>query len=58
VLVALNMSASPKKTIFNLSQQGFGRANLKSLIASPEASAKGNEITLEPFGLLIAEVTQ
>ena len=56
VLVALNMSASPQKTIFNLSPQGFGHATLKSLIASPAASAKGNEVTLEPFGLLIAEV--
>jgi alpha-glucosidase len=56
VLVALNMSASPKKAIFNLAQQGFSRATLKALIASPEALAKGNEVTLEPFGLMIAEV--
>ena len=58
VLVALNMSPSPQKTSFDLSRQGFGRASLKVVIASPEASAKGNEVTLEPFGLLIAEVTQ
>lgn len=58
VLVALNMLATPQKTIFNLSQQRFGRAPLKTLIASPEASVKGNEVTLEPFGLLIAEVSQ
>jgi alpha-glucosidase len=56
VLVALNMSVTPQKATFNLSAQGFGHAALKSLIASPEASAKGNEVTLEPFGLLIAEV--
>src|ERR1035438_4758506 len=56
VLVALNMSATPQKAAFDLSKQGFGRATLRSLIASPEASAKGNEVTLEPFGLLIAEV--
>ena len=56
VLVTLNMSATPQKTIFNLSKQGFGRSVLKPLIASPEASAKDNEMTLEPFGLLIAEV--
>jgi alpha-glucosidase len=56
VLVALNMSATPQKATFNLSQQGFARATLKPLIASPEASAKGSEVTLEPFGLLIAEV--
>ncbi len=58
VLVALNMSASPQKATFNLSPQGFGQASLKTLIASPEASAKGNEVALEPFGLLIAEVSQ
>jgi alpha-glucosidase len=57
VLVALNMSAAPQKVTFDLSAQGFGRSTLKNLIASPEASAKGSEITLEPFGLLIAEVT-
>jgi alpha-glucosidase len=56
VLVALNMSATPQKASFKLSQQGFARATLKPLIASPEASAKGSEVTLEPFGLLIAEV--
>jgi alpha-glucosidase len=58
VLVVLNMSAFPQKATFNLSRQGFGQAPLKILIASPEASAKGNEVTLEPFGLLIAEVKQ
>ena len=56
VLVVLNMSAMPQKTHFDLSKQGFGRSALKTLIASPEASVKGNEVTLEPFGLLIAEL--
>jgi len=55
VLVALNMSATPQKTTFDLSRQGFGHTPLKILIES-QASAKGNEVTLEPFGLLIAEV--
>jgi alpha-glucosidase len=57
VLVALNMSAAPQKTIFDLSKQGFGGDALKTLIAS-SASATGNAVTLEPFGLLIAEVGQ
>jgi alpha-glucosidase len=56
VLVALNMSATAQKAIFNLSRQGFDQTTLKTLIASPEASATGNEVTLEPFGLLIADV--
>jgi alpha-glucosidase len=55
VLVALNMSAASQKATFELSRQGFARAPLKTLISS-EASVKGNEITLAPFGLLIAEV--
>ena len=44
VLVALNMSATPQKATFDLSGQGFGRATVKTLIASPQASAKGNEV--------------
>ncbi len=56
VLVALNMSSTPQKAVFNLAPQGFTGATLKTLIASPEASVKGKEVTLEPFGLLIAEV--
>ena len=58
VLVALNMSGSPRKEVFNLSTQGLGRGALKILIASPDASVKGNEVALEPFGLVIAEVNQ
>jgi alpha-glucosidase len=57
VLVALNMSDSPQKASFDLSKQGFGGALLKTVISS-EASAKGQEVTLQPFGLLIAEVSQ
>ncbi len=56
VLVALNMSAAPQRAAFDLSRQGFARATMKTLIVSPGASAKGNEVSLEPFGLLIAEV--
>ncbi len=55
VLVALNMSATAQKAVFNLSQQGFKEAKLKTLISS-EASSRGNEVSLKPFGLLIAEV--
>ena len=58
VLVALNMSASPQKATFNLVDKGFPSANLKSLINTPQTSAKGNEVTLEPFGVFIAEVTK
>ena len=57
VLVALNMSATPQKATFDLSPQGLGGAPLRTLISS-DASAKGNEVTLQPFGLLIASVEQ
>jgi hypothetical protein len=50
------MSDASRKTTFNLSKQGFGRSTLKTLIASPAASVKDDEVSLEPFGLLIAEV--
>jgi glycosidase len=56
VLVALNMSGTAQKVTFNLEPQGFAQTSMKTLIASPDASAKGHEITLEPYGLLIAEV--
>jgi alpha-glucosidase len=60
VLVALNMSSTPRKVRFDLSPLGFGSASapssLKVLIASQAASAQSNEVSLEPFGLLIAEV--
>src|SRR5450755_3020660 len=58
VLVALNMSASPQKATFSLADKGFAPANLKSLVATPQSSAKGTEVTLEPFGVFIAEVTK
>ncbi len=57
MLVALNMSATPQKATFDLSPQGLGGAPLRTLISSG-ASAKGNEVTLQPFGLLIASVEQ
>src|ERR1700722_7963239 len=56
VLVVLNMSASPQKAKFDLSKEGFGRSILKTLIASSDAAVKGDEVSLEPFGLLIAEL--
>ncbi|HEV2732375.1 MAG TPA: alpha-glucosidase [Terriglobales bacterium] len=58
VLVALNMSASPQKATFNLADKGFPSANLKSLIATPHSSGKGSEVTLEPFGVFIAEISK
>jgi alpha-glucosidase len=53
VLVALNMTASPQKATFKL--PGSGK-NLKSLVATPEVSNTGGEVSLPAFGVLIAEV--
>jgi len=58
VLVALNMSGSPRKATFNLADKGFASAPLKALVATPESSAKGSEVMLEPFGVFIAEVAK
>ena len=58
VLVALNMSGSPQKATFNLADKGWKSASLKSLVATPQSSAKGTEVSLEPFGIFIAEVTK
>jgi alpha-glucosidase len=58
VLVALNMSASPKKAKFDLGDKGFASASLKSLVSTPKSTAKGSEVSLEPFGVFIGEVTK
>ena len=54
LLIALNMSATPQKATFDLSKQGLGKPTLKTLISSG-ASTNGNQVSLEPFGLMIAE---
>ena len=57
VLVVLNMSDAPRKARFNLSAQGFSSFKLSPLVVSA-ASAKGGEVSLEPFGVMIAEVNR
>jgi alpha-glucosidase len=56
VLVALNMSDSRQKASFDFSNKGFATARLKPLVSTPQSSANGSEVTLEPFGVFIAEV--
>ena len=64
VIVALNMSAAPQKTTFDLSDKRFSSGSsaidptLKILISSKGASAQGGAVTLEPYGLFIAEVSR
>src|SRR5205085_12700711 len=58
MLVVLNMSSAAQKATFNLADKGFASTSLKALIATPKSSANGNEVSLEPFGVFIAEVTK
>jgi alpha-glucosidase len=58
VLVALNMSATEQKPKFDLGGKGFANTTLKPLIATPKSSAKGTEVSLEPFGVFIAEISK
>ena len=55
VLVVLNMSPEPRKARFKLGAEGWPSFTLQPLVSSG-ASAKGGEVTLAPFGLMIAEV--
>jgi alpha-glucosidase len=56
VLVVLNMSPAQQKATFDLAAQGFSSFALQPLVASAGASAKAGEISLEPFGVMIAQV--
>jgi alpha-glucosidase len=57
VLVALNMTGRPQKVSFDLAAQGFPAAKAKLLLSAPHSEQSGlGELTLEPFGVYIAEV--
>jgi alpha-glucosidase len=58
VLVVLNMSDQPQNAAFNLTDQGFASAYLKNLLDSSGASVKGLEVSLQPFGAFVAEVSK
>ena len=56
VLVALNMSDTEQKVNFELSHNGF--ASARSLLATPKSSVKGDVVTLEPYGIFIAQLSR
>jgi alpha-glucosidase len=56
VLIALNMSDSPKKIAFDLASNGFASLSFNGLVTTPGASSAGSEVTLPAFGVFIAEV--
>ncbi len=56
VVVALNMSNAPQKVTLELKARGF--ASAKSLLATGESGAKGNEVSLEPYGVFIGQLAK
>jgi alpha-glucosidase len=56
VLVTLNMSGAQQKISFDLSTHGFLSA--KSLMATGKSEAKGNVVTLEPYGVFIGQLSK
>jgi alpha-glucosidase len=56
VVVALNMSDAPQKVNLELKSSGFTAA--KSLLATGKSEVNGSEVSLEPFGVLIGELTK
>ncbi len=56
VVVALNMSDAPRKVNLELKSSGFTAA--KSLLTTGKSEVNGSEVSLEPFGVLIGELTK
>ena len=56
VVVALNMTNTPRKVSVGLKGNGF--ASVKSLVTTGDSSAKGDEVSLEPFGVFIGELSK
>ena len=56
VVVALNMTGTPQKIKLQLEKSGFSSA--KSLVATSNSTAVGNEVSLEPFGVFIGELSK
>lgn len=56
VVVALNMSETPQTVDLGLKQSGFTAT--KSLLATGKATAQGDKLSLEPYGIFIGELTK
>jgi alpha-glucosidase len=56
VLVALNMSGAAQRVSFDLAKAGFSTA--KPLVATGDSAAKGDVITLEPYGVFIGQLVK
>jgi alpha-glucosidase len=56
VLVALNMSGAQQKVSFDMSKNGF--TSTKALVATGKSAAKGDVVTLEPYGVFLGQLTK
>jgi alpha-glucosidase len=58
VLVVLNMSENPQKVSFDLSSQGFGAKQAKTLLSTTKAGSTQalSDVTLAPYTVFIGEV--
>jgi glycosidase len=56
VLVALNMSGAEQNVNIGMSQRGF--TSISSLVATGKSSAKGDLVTLEPYGVFIGQLSK
>jgi len=56
VLVALNMTGAQQKIDFEMSKHGFNTT--KALIATGKSAVIGDVVTLEPYGVFIAQLTK
>ncbi len=54
VLVVLNMSGTKQTSHFDFTHRGFSK--VRKLIATGQSSAKGNDVTLEPYGVFLGEL--
>ncbi|MGO8795656.1 MAG: glycoside hydrolase family 13 protein [Candidatus Sulfotelmatobacter sp.] len=56
VVVALNMSGTEQRVNLQLKDAGFKSA--KDLVATGDSRIRGNELSLEPYGVFIGELTK
>jgi alpha-glucosidase len=56
VVVALNMSETPQQVKLELKGKGFSSA--KSLLATGQSGVKGDEVSLEPYGVFVGELAK
>lgn len=56
VLVALNMSGAEQKVNFEISRHGF--TSTKPLAATGPSAVKGDVVTIEPYGVFIAQLAK